>query len=137
MCKESIVSEVVTLERHDVIAIVTVDNPPVNALSAAVRRGIFESVKSAVADANVQAIVLTCAGRTFIAGADITEFGKPPMAPSLIEAITDIDNVSKPTVAAIHGTALGGGLEVALGCNHRVASKDAKLGLPEIKLGLI
>src|SRR6201991_1292632 len=137
MCKESIVSEVVKLERHDVIAIVTVNNPPVNALSAAVRRGIFESVKSAAADPEVKAIVLTCAGRTFIAGADITEFGKPPQPPGLAEVISELENCPKPTIAAIHGTALGGGLEVALGCHFRVAVKEAKLGLPEVKLGLL
>ncbi|HMN50561.1 MAG TPA: 3-hydroxyacyl-CoA dehydrogenase NAD-binding domain-containing protein [Xanthobacteraceae bacterium] len=130
-------SDPVTLRREGAIAVITVDNPPVNALKHAVRAGLQRCFKEADADADVQAIVLTCAGRTFIAGADITEFGKPPMAPTLIDVITDIDNVSKPTVAAIHGTALGGGLEVALGCNYRVATKDAKLGLPEIKLGLI
>jgi 3-hydroxyacyl-CoA dehydrogenase len=136
MCKESIVSEVVKLERHDVIAIVTVDNPPVNALSAAVRRGIFESVKSAAADPQVQAIVLTCAGDEGAAGADITEFGKP-QPPGLAEVIAGLENCSKPTIAAIHGTALGGGLEVALGCHFRVAVKEARLGLPEVKLGLL
>ena len=130
-------SEVVKLERHDVIAIVTVNNPPVNALSAAVRRGIFECVKSAAADPEVQAIVLTCAGRTFIAGADITEFGKPPQPPGLAEVISELENCSKPTIAAIHGTALGGGLEVTLGCHFRVAVKEARLGLPEVKLGLL
>src|ERR1700704_788444 len=137
MCKESIVSEVVKLERHDAIAIVTVNNPPVNALSAAVRRGIFESVKSAAADPKVQAIVLTCAGRTFLAGANSTEFGKPPQPPGLAEVISELENCSKPTIAAIHGTALGGGLEVALGCHFRVATKDGRLGLPEVKLGLL
>jgi 3-hydroxyacyl-CoA dehydrogenase len=131
------VSEVVKLERHDVIAIVTVNSPPVNALSAAVRRGIFECVKSAAADPEVKAIVLTCAGRTFIAGADITEFGKPPQPPGLAEVISELENCPKPTIAAIHGTALGGGLEVALGCHFRVAVKDARLGLPEVKLGLL
>jgi 3-hydroxyacyl-CoA dehydrogenase len=131
------VSDPVTLRREGAIAIVTVDNPPVNALKHAVRLGLSQKFKEADADANVQAIVLVCAGRTFIAGADITEFGKPPMAPNLIEVITDIDNVKKPTIAAIHGTALGGGLEVTLGCHFRVATKDAKFGLPEIKLGLI
>lgn len=130
-------SEVVKLERRDVVAIVTVNNPPVNALSAAVRRGISESIKSAAADPQVQAIVLACAGRTFIAGADITEFGKPPQPPGLGEVIADIENSPKPVVAAIHGTALGGGLEVALGCHFRVATKDAKMGLPEVKLGLL
>lgn len=130
-------SEVVKLERHDVIAIVTVDSPPVNALSAAVRRGIFESIKTAAADPQVQAIVLTCAGRTFIAGADITEFGKPPQPPGLGEVIAEMENCKKPVIAAIHGTALGGGLETALGAHFRVAVKDAKLGLPEVKLGLL
>jgi len=131
------VSEVVQLERHDVVALVTVNNPPVNALSAAVRRGIFEQIKAAAADPQVQAIVLTCAGRTFIAGADITEFGKPPQPPGLNEVIAEIESCKKPVIAAIHGTALGGGLEVALGCHFRVATKDAKLGLPEVKLGLL
>nr|WP_249123211.1 MULTISPECIES: 3-hydroxyacyl-CoA dehydrogenase NAD-binding domain-containing protein [unclassified Bradyrhizobium] len=135
--EESSVSEVVKVERHDVVAIVTIDSPPVNALSAAVRAGISEAVKSLGSDPQVQAIVLTCAGRTFIAGADITEFGKPPKPPGLGEVISDIENCPKPVIAAIHGTALGGGLEVALGCHFRVATKDAKLGLPEVKLGLL
>ncbi len=130
-------NEVVKLERSDAIAVVTINNPPVNALSAAVRRGIFDAVKSAGGDPQVQAIVLTCAGRTFIAGADITEFGKPPQSPSLGEVISEIENCPKPVIAAIHGTALGGGLEVALGAHFRVATKDAKLGLPEVKLGLL
>jgi 3-hydroxyacyl-CoA dehydrogenase len=131
------VSEVVKLESRDGVAIVTVDRPPVNALSAAVRRGIHQQVNAAVADPAVQAIVLTCGGRTFIAGADITEFGKPPQPPSLHEVISTLENSPKPVIAAIHGTALGGGLEVALGCHFRVAVKDAKLGLPEVKLGLL
>ena len=130
-------SEVVQLERHDVVAVVTVNNPPVNALSAAVRRGILEKIQAADADPQVQAIVLTCAGRTFIAGADITEFGKPPQPPALNEMIAGIENSKKPVIAAIHGTALGGGLETALGCHYRVAVKEAKLGLPEVKLGLL
>ncbi|MEO6382435.1 MAG: 3-hydroxyacyl-CoA dehydrogenase NAD-binding domain-containing protein [Nitrobacter sp.] len=130
-------SEAVKLERHDEIAVVTVDNPPVNALSAAVRRGIQDCVQKAIADPAVKAIVLTCAGRTFMAGADITEFGKPPQPPTLAEVISGIENSSRPTIAAIHGTALGGGLEVALGCHFRVAVKEAKLGLPEVKLGLL
>ncbi|UFX44762.1 enoyl-CoA hydratase/isomerase family protein [Bradyrhizobium sp. 41S5] len=130
-------SEVVKLERHDNIAVVTVNGPPVNALSAAVRGGIFDCVKSAIDDAQVQGIVLTCAGRTFIAGADITEFGKPPKPPGLAEVLSLMESSPKPIVAAIHGTALGGGLEVALACHYRVATKDAKLGLPEVKLGLL
>ncbi len=130
-------SDVVKLERQDDVAIVTVDSPPVNALSAAVRRGINDQIKAAAADASVKAIVLTCAGRTFIAGADITEFGKPPQEPGLNEVIKTIEDCGKPVVAAIHGTALGGGLETALGCHYRVAVKEAKLGLPEVKLGLL
>ena len=135
--KESCVSEVVKVERRDAVAIVIVNSPPVNALSAAVRKGIADGVKSAEADASVKAIVIACAGRTFIAGADITEFGKPPQSPSLHEVIEVIENSSKPVVAAIHGTALGGGREGALGAHFRVATKDAKLGLPEVKLGLL
>lgn len=130
-------SEVVKLERHDEIGIVTVDSPPVNALSAAVRGGILECIKAAIADPATKGIVLTCAGRTFIAGADITEFGKPPKPPALNDVLAEIENSPKPVVAAIHGTALGGGLEVALACHFRVAVKEAKLGLPEVKLGLL
>ncbi|GLR87260.1 3-hydroxyacyl-CoA dehydrogenase NAD-binding domain-containing protein [Bradyrhizobium iriomotense] len=130
-------SEVVKLERHDEIGVVTVNSPPVNALSAAVRGGILECVKQAVADPAIKGIVLTCAGRTFIAGADITEFGKPPKPPGLNEVLSEIENSPKPVVAAIHGNALGGGLEVALACHFRVAVKEAKLGLPEVKLGLL
>src|SRR5258708_8222801 len=130
-------NEVVKLERHDVVAIVTINNPPVNALSAAVRGGILECMKGAIADPEIKAIVLTCAGRTFIAGADITEFGKPPKPPGLAEVLTAMENSPKPIVAAIHGTALGGGLEVALACHFRVATKEANLGLPEVKLGLL
>lgn len=130
-------SEVVKLERHDEVGIVTVNSLPVNALSAAVRGGILECIKAAIADPAIKGIVLTCAGRTFIAGADITEFGKPPKAPALNEVLAEMENSPKPIVAAIHGTALGGGLEVALACHFRVAVKEAKLGLPEVKLGLL
>ncbi|WP_298256458.1 3-hydroxyacyl-CoA dehydrogenase NAD-binding domain-containing protein [Bradyrhizobium sp.] len=130
-------SEVVSFERHDIVAIVTVDSPPVNALSVAVRGGIRDGIKRAIADSEVKAIVLTCAGRTFIAGADITEFNKPPQPPGLHEVLAEIENSPKPVVAAIHGTALGGGLEVALACHYRVAVKEARLGLPEVKLGLL
>src|SRR3954453_2078002 len=101
--RESPVNEVVKLERHDAIAIVTVNSPPVNALSAAVRGGIFECMKSAIADADVKAIVLTCGGRPFIPGADIPEFGKPPKPPGLHEVLVAIENSPKPIIAAIHG----------------------------------
>ncbi|MCK1479666.1 enoyl-CoA hydratase/isomerase family protein [Bradyrhizobium sp. 197] len=129
--------ETVKLERHDAIGVITVNSPPVNALSAAVRGGILECIKAAIADPALKGIVLTCAGRTFIAGADITEFGKPPKPPALNDVLSEIENSPKPVVAAIHGTALGGGLEVALACHFRVAVKEAKLGLPEVKLGLL
>ncbi len=119
------------------IAVLTIDSPPVNALSANVRAGILAGVKQAVADDAVKAIVLTCAGKTFIAGADITEFGKPPTGPSLPEVQAAIEDAPKPVIAAIHGTALGGGLEVALVCHYRVAARSAKCGLPEVNLGLL
>ncbi|WP_315722137.1 MULTISPECIES: 3-hydroxyacyl-CoA dehydrogenase NAD-binding domain-containing protein [unclassified Bradyrhizobium] len=130
-------SEVAKLDRQDIIGIVTIDSPPVNALSAAVRGGILDNVKAAIDDPAIKAIVLTCGGRTFIAGADITEFGKPPKPPALNDVLSTIENSPKPVIAAIHGTALGGGLEVALACHYRVATKDSKLGLPEVKLGLL
>ncbi|SPP92937.1 protein of unknown function [Bradyrhizobium vignae] len=98
---------VVSLKSHDAIGIITIDSPPVNALSAAVRVGILECVRQAIADPGIEAIVLTCAGRTFIAGADITEFGKPPKKPNLDEVLSAIESSPKPIVAAIHGTALG------------------------------
>ena len=124
-----------TLEHN--IAVLTVNAPPVNALSLTVREGIIAGMAKASADPAVEAIVLICAGRTFIAGADITEFGKPPRDPSLHHVIDAIEGSAKPVVAAIHGTALGGGLETALACHFRVAVPSAKLGLPEVKLGLL
>jgi 3-hydroxyacyl-CoA dehydrogenase len=127
----------VDLERRGRVAVITVNNPPVNALSQHVRQGLRDGVTQAVADSGVSAIVITCAGRTFIAGADITEFGKPPQAPSLHEVLDLIEGSPKPVVAAVHGTALGGGLEVTLACHYRVGVKDARFGLPEVKLGLL
>src|ERR1043165_2368850 len=119
------------------VAIITIDNPPVNALRQGVRAGIKDCVIAARDDAGVEAIILTGAGRTFVAGADITEFGKPPQPPGLMEVITILDDVKKPTIAAVHGTPLGGGLELTMGCHFRVAAPSTRLGLPEIKLGLI
>lgn len=130
-------SEVVRLAVVDRCAVITIDAPPVNALSAAVRDGILRNVESADADAAVDAIVMACAGRTFVAGADITEFGKPPQPPALNDVIAGLESCAKPVIAAIHGTALGGGLELALGCHFRVAVDTARLGLPEVKLGLL
>jgi 3-hydroxyacyl-CoA dehydrogenase len=131
------INTVTDLSMEDGIAIISINNPPVNALGHAVRDGIVQAMQKADADAAVKAVVLICEGRTFHAGADITEFGKPPKSPWLPEVVTAIENVSKPTVAAIHGTALGGGLEVALGCHYRVAVPSAKCGLPEVHLGLL
>jgi 3-hydroxyacyl-CoA dehydrogenase len=131
------INAVADLALEGEIAVLTLNSPPVNALSAAVREGIHSGIKQAVADANVKAIVLICSGRTFIAGADITEFGKPPQPPSLIDVEDVIENAPKPVIAAIHGTALGGGLEVALCCHYRVAVPSAKCGLPEVHLGLL
>jgi len=122
---------------HGGVAVLTVDNPPVNALSAAVRGAVLNGIETAEADPAVRAIVLICAGRTFFAGADITEFGRPPVSPALPELVDRIEATSKPVVAAIHGTALGGGLEIALACHGRIAVPSAKLGLPEVKLGLL
>jgi len=119
------------------IAILTLNSPPVNALSQQVRAGIASGVQQAIDNSAVRAIVLFCEGKTFIAGADITEFGKPPQAPSLLEVEDAIENSPKPVIAAIHGTALGGGLEVALCCHYRVAVPSAKCGLPEVNLGLL
>jgi len=122
---------------EDGIAVLTLDSPPVNALSAAVRGAILEGVLKAEADPAARALVLICAGKTFVAGADISEFGKPPAPPALADVLAAVENASKPVVAAIHGTALGGGLELALACHCRIAAPSAKLGLPEVKLGLI
>lgn len=119
------------------IAVLSLDSPPVNALSAAVRSGIRDGMARALADDAVKAVVLICAGKTFVAGADITEFGKPPAGPSLAEVQAMIEDAPKPVVAAIHGTALGGGLELALVCHYRIATRSAKCGLPEVNLGLL
>ncbi len=127
----------VTTERRDDVLVILVNNPPVNALSWHVRQGLYDGFAEALADDAVKAIVLRCDGSTFIAGADITEFGKPPQGPDFNAVLNMIEGASKPVVAAIHGTALGGGLETALVCHYRVAVPSAKLGVPEVKLGLL
>ena len=127
----------VTTRREGAVAIVTIDNPPVNATSHAVRAGLMAALAEVEADAGLRAAVLACAGRTFVAGADVTEFDAPPRAPLLPEVIAAIEAASKPWVAALHGSVLGGGLELALGCALRVATAETKLGLPEVTLGLI
>ncbi len=131
------INSVVDLSIEGEVALVTINSPPVNALSQAVREGLKRGVESADANGAVKAIVLICDGRTFIAGADISEFGKPPAAPPLSEALDAMENASKPVIAAIHGAALGGGFEVALTAHYRIAVPSAKCGLPEIKLGII
>ena len=130
-------TKVVSLRRQGEFGVITVDNPPVNALSHAVRQGIVERLSEAQSDPEIQLIILTCSGRTFIAGADIKEFGKPPQEPDLNTVVNALQDSPKVVVAALHGTALGGGFEVALGCHYRIAAASAKVGLPEVKLGLL
>jgi 3-hydroxyacyl-CoA dehydrogenase len=127
----------VSIERRDGVAVISIDNPPVNALSQAVRDGLMRSIEEAEDDDGVKATVIICTGRTFIAGADIREFGQPPEPPHLPDVVAGIEASAKPVVAAMHGTALGGGLEVALGCHYRMATESASLGLPEVNLGLL
>ncbi len=134
-------SELVKYSTRDGVAIITVDNPPVNALSTGVPAGIHEALKTAETDAGVQAVVLAAAGKTFIAGADINDFlnvvaGKAEL-PDLHPLLYALEDSAKPVVAAIHGMALGGGNEVAMACHYRVAVPDAQAGQPECKLGLI
>jgi len=119
------------------VGVITIDNPPVNALGVKTRRALDEGFRKFADDDSVKAIVLICGGRTFFAGADISEFGKPQQEPGLGEVLRIIESGSKPVVAAIHGTALGGGYELALICNYRIAVPSAKVGLPEVNLGLL
>ncbi len=130
-------SSVVRVESAGNLALILIDNPPVNAASQAVRRGLASAIEAAGADPAVEGIVIACEGRTFVAGADIKEFGKPPLPPALTEVLAIIEGSEKPVVAAVHGTALGGGFELALACHARVLDAQASVGLPEVKLGLI
>jgi 3-hydroxyacyl-CoA dehydrogenase len=127
----------VTFSKQGHIGIATVENPPVNALSHAIRAGLADAITAAEADADTKALVLICAGRTFIAGADIREFGGPMLPPLINELVFNLEAMAKPLIAAIHGTALGGGLEVAMACHFRVAVPSARFGLPEVKLGIL
>lgn len=130
-------SDPVSFQRQADVLVVTIANPPVNALGVDVRRGLVAAIDAAEADGAVAAVLIVGAGRNFIAGADIREFGKPPLPPSLPEVCSRIENCSKPVLAAIHGAALGGGLEIALSAHYRLAVPSAKLGLPEVQLGLM
>ncbi len=130
-------TESVSIENEGAVAVITINNPPVNALSHHVRTGIVDGMEAALADDSVTSIVLICDGRTFIAGADITEFGGASQGKSLQDAQAAMENSTKPVVAAIHGTALGGGLETAMAAHYRVGVASAKFGLPEVKLGLL
>ena len=132
-------SNPVSLSIHGPVAVITMDKPPVNSLGAALRAGIADALQQAQADASVRAIVLTGSARAFSAGADVTEFGTPMASrePNLRVVISMLEDSPKPVVGAIAGQCLGGGLELAMGCHFRVASADAMLGLPEVKLGLL
>ena len=132
-------SEYVTVTHEGGIAIIMIDNPPVNAMSFHLRQPLYKAIEAARDDASVEGVVLACAGRTFVSGADISEFGseKALASPSLPELCSLLESLPKPVVAAIHGTTLGGGLELAMSCHYRVADKGAKVGLPEVKLGLL
>ena len=131
------INPVATLSQDGEIAVLSIHHPPVNALSQLVRQGLLEGLQQAKAQPGVRALVLICEGRTFLAGADITEFGKPPQGPSLFAVQDEIESAPFPVIAAIHGTSLGGGFEVALCCHYRVAVPSAKCGLPEVHLGLL
>ena len=129
--------EIVTFSKEGNIGLITINHPPVNALSQAVRSGIKACVEKGIADTDVAAMIILCEGRTFIAGADIREFGKPLLEPHLPDVCRFIEDSPKPVLAAIQGTALGGGLEIALGCHFRLAVSAARVGFPEVKLGLL
>lgn len=130
-------SSVVKVSRFGQIAVVTADSPPVNALSVQVRLGLVQALAEVSLGKTIKAIVIMCAGRTFFPGADIKEFGNAPLSPDLPEVLVAIEQMPYPVIAAIHGTALGGGLELALACHYRVAAASARFGLPEVKLGLL
>ena len=130
-------ASVVRIERRGSTALILVDNPPVNATGQAVRQGLLDAIAAVDGDAAIDAVVIACEGRTFIAGGDIREFGKPPLLPHLPDVCNAIEACTKPVVAAVHGTALGGGLEISMSCHARVLDKATRVGLPEVKLGLV
>lgn len=127
----------VRLEKSGRIGLVIINNPPVNAISHSVRQGLRDCFRKAAKDKAIDAVVLLCEGRTFIAGADLAEFDAPIAEPTCHKVFSVIEGMDKPVVAALHGTALGGGLETALACHYRVADQGARLGFPEINLGIV
>ncbi|MCC6201511.1 MAG: enoyl-CoA hydratase/isomerase family protein [Gammaproteobacteria bacterium] len=130
-------TQLVTYQLDGDVAVITIDNPPVNAMSREVRAGICDAVAALQSDGAARAGLLICAGRTYVAGADITEFDRPPEEPWFPKVISDLENSAKPIVVAMHGTALGGGLETAMNCHYRCAAPDTRLGLPEVTLGIV
>ena len=130
-------NELVRLHRDGRVAIITIDNPPVNAIATGVPEGIAAALKSAQADSEADAIVIIGAGKTFIAGADLAEFAKSGEGPNLHALLAAIEESAKPTVVAVHGTALGGGVEIAMAAHYRVAVPDAQLGMPEVTIGVV
>ncbi|MBT7906088.1 MAG: 3-hydroxyacyl-CoA dehydrogenase, partial [Marinovum sp.] len=131
------INQVVSIEVADDYALICLNNPPVNAASQLLRQGLQDAMAFCTAQSDIKAIAIYGAGRTFVAGADIKEFGKPPQAPFLPELVNTIEQSSTPVISILHGTALGGGLEIALGTHARVGIKGLRLGLPEIHLGLL
>lgn len=130
-------SSPVQWSREGAIAVVRINNPPVNALGQSVRASLLAAFNAVERDPEIKLVLLYCAGRTFIAGADIREFGKPPQAPILPDVTLSLESFNKPSLAVLHGSVLGGGLEVALACHYRIMQNTAKVGLPEVKLGLL
>ena len=129
--------DMVRLQRHGDLAVIEIDHPPVNALSNALRREILAAVQEFIADPVLRGAVLVCVGKTFIAGADLREFDKPPREVATADICRALDASPKPVVVALHGTALGGGFEIALACHARLMAPDGRVGLPEGRVGLI
>ena len=130
-------TETVTYQLRDGVALLLIDRPPVNAIDVSIRAGLIAGIARAEADAGAQAVLIACAGRTFLSGADLAELSVPIQSPGYYEALARIEACAKPVIAVLHGTALGGGLETALACHYRAAVTDARMGLPEITLGII
>lgn len=130
-------TQTVTLQNDGNIAILEINNPPVNATSQSVREGLLNTLNAALANSAIEAIVIACAGKTFVAGGDIKEFGKPPLAPFLPDVVNAIEASNKPVVAALHGTTFGGGVEIALACHARIMDAKGVMSLPEVTLGIV